>query len=80
MPFDLFITSSEGRTFKSMRSPYPTRRAADRIVRICASSEHETEGQLDAFVEQVLAAPLGETVHHEATGIAFRTEETEESA
>lgn len=75
MPFDLFITSIAGKTRKSVRSPYPTRRAADRTVRIYASSEHETAAELNAFTEQVLTAPLGETVVHKPTGIAFRTEE-----
>ena len=78
MPFDLFITSTEGRTFKSMRSPYPDREAARRTVVVSvADSLHSCDTERESsFADRVITAPLGETVVHEPTGIAFRTEES----
>lgn len=77
MPFNLFITSVEGHTFLSSRSPYDERKDAQRTVAMCVASSNrteDTEKQAD-FVCRVTTAPLGETVTHPATRISFRTEE-----
>lgn len=78
MPFNLFITPPAGRTFKSLRSPYPDREAARRTVVITvADSLHSCDTERESgFADRVITAPLGETVVHEPTGVAFRTEES----
>ncbi len=75
MPYNLFITSIAGDTRKALRSPYPTREAVKRTVWTCIAGVAAATEDPDRFIGQVLAAPLGETVRHEATGVAFRTEE-----
>lgn len=77
MPFNLLITSVEGHTFLSSRSPYDERKDTPRTVAMCVASSNRTEDrerQAD-FACRVTVAPLGETVTHPATGISFRTEE-----
>lgn len=75
MPYDLFITSIQGETHKSLRSPYPTREDTRRTVRICVSGVGSLPNPSPEFVDAVLSAPLGQTVRHEESGVAFRTEE-----
>jgi hypothetical protein len=76
MPFNLFITSADGeRTFKSGRSPYPTRTDMRRTVQVVTADSIVHIDDHTTCVERVLSAPLGETVVNEATGVAFRTEE-----
>lgn len=76
MPFDLFITSADGtRTFKSGRSPYSGRADMRRTVQVVTADNIVHIDDHTAFVQRVLTAPLGETVAHEPTGVAFRTEE-----
>lgn len=73
MPYNLFITSAEGRTAKALRSPYQLRLDTRRTVRVVVDDGNRDEAW--AFANKVADAPLGETVTHEATGVAFRTEE-----
>ncbi len=76
--FDLFITTKEGRTSKSLRSPYPSREETRRTITVVVSGppENITHGEATAFADSVFTAPLGVPVTHEATGITFRTEYT----
>lgn len=76
MPFDLYITSTQGRTVKALRSPYPDRNATRRTVVIVAGDEDIPPEETRAFADQVIAAPLGETVVNPHHGVAFRTEES----
>jgi hypothetical protein len=77
MPFNLFITSVQGETRKSLRSPYHDRDATRRTVLVCiVDHSPSSASSVDVeFARQVADAPLGETVRHLRSGIAFRTEE-----
>lgn len=75
MPFDLFVTSTAGETRKSLRSPYAAREDMEHTVYMVLCGIPVPAGTFESFVEQVLTAPLSETVVHGPTGIAFRTEE-----
>jgi hypothetical protein len=79
MPFDLFITSTEGKTRRALRSPYATRQETGRTVRIVVANEWETRQEVDDFVTRVSTAGLGVSIRHEASGVTFRTEASEES-
>lgn len=74
MSFDLYVTSPNGRTFKSLRSPYPDRQAITRTVRTVSASEEEAVEDTAAFAERVAALPLGETLTHTKSGVSFRVE------
>lgn len=73
--FDLFVTTPQGRTFKTMRSPYPSREEMRRTVRIQVTGTAPA-AEVAAFADSVLTAPVGTPVTHGATGITFRTEYT----
>lgn len=75
MPFDLFITSTQGRTVKSLRSPYPDRNATRRTITAVAGDKDIPPEETRAFADRVIAAPLGESVVHPVHGVTFRTEE-----
>lgn len=72
--FDTFVTSPEGRTFKTLNSPYRVRDAVRRIVRMTLGESAPPSEEGWVFIDRVVDAPLGETVTHAATGISFRTE------
>lgn len=71
--FNLYVTTSTGRTFKTLRSPYTNRTSAESTVRMQISPDFGTFREVSDFAKTVTAAPLGETVTHGASGISFRT-------
>lgn len=74
--FNLFIVYPDGRTRKTLRSPYDSRAGSIRTVRMIVEGTTGYEGKgARSFAEEVAAAPLGETVMHPTLGIGFRTEE-----
>lgn len=76
MPFNLFIINADGRTRKSLRSPYDDRKGTIRTVRMIVEERTgPDDGRALTFAERVAAYPLGETVTHSVLGIGFRTEE-----
>jgi hypothetical protein len=76
MSFNLFITSASGeRTFKTLRSPYPSREHTRSTARHVLMSHDVPQVEADAFTALMADTPLGETVRHEVSGVAFCTEE-----
>lgn len=76
MPYNLFITRADGHTFKALRSPYTRRADTERTIRMIVTAPLAATTSSDIeFASGVTTAPLGETVTHQPTGIAFRTEE-----
>lgn len=73
--YDLYVTVASGRTVKSKDSPYRKRKQTISTVRMIVSCRSSTPEELDAFAEQVAAAPLGELVHHQPTKTTFWTVE-----
>ncbi len=74
--YNLFVTTSTGRTFKTLNSPYATRQAAMRtIIMAIRNSPQVTVEDATAFARKAAGIPLGETIEHATSGASFRTEE-----
>lgn len=77
MAFNLIVTTRKGRTFKALRGPYETREGTRATARnLLRDPQHcLTIDEANESAAQVVAAPLGETVTNEKSGLSFRTEE-----
>lgn len=74
--YNLFVTTPQGHTFKTLNSPYPTRQAAMRtIIMSIRNSPEVTLEDATAFARKAAGIPLGQTIEHATSGVTFRTEE-----
>ena len=74
MPYNLYVTRPSGKTFKTLRSPYPTRGEIAATVRTILAMGCPMTGEISEFAGGVVSAPLSQTLTHETTGVGFRTE------
>lgn len=74
MPYNLYVTRPSGKTFKTLRSPYPTRGEIAATVRTVLAQGYPITEEIREFANDVVSAPLTRTLTHGATGVSFRTE------
>lgn len=75
MPYNLYITRSNGRETKALRSPYQDRESTGQTVRMVAIGAPPYDNDFaHRLAKLVVAAPLGQVVNHPDTPLKFRTE------